>query len=257
MNFKIKPSKFIDLIESGMIRSGSTSLIDNIQIKLKPTGMFITETTTGSDVAAVILAKKEFFEEYTVPKPTDLVITQEILDRIKEVKNSATFEFDDKSLSVSDGVDTIHAELNAVTEKVFPLPISTTQYGPMLDFNKLTVKEGEKWDEKKTLKDFNIYKTGSSFLKLPKKPSYDVLLKDGELSVSIPYTMTKHEHKISGTLETGKNVTMSVDGDYYTHIVDNMNGEVTIVFDKSKMIFIENNEQYSKTFALATRITNG
>jgi len=262
MQIKMDPKKFISLIESGMAKRNQESLISPLAVTLLENMLMIKDMTKNHDVVSLILANKEYFEDYKADIKDEIIMfDDEILDRLKDgFKNTTTFVSTEKQLKMTDGVDKSNAELQEIMDKEFPLPLTKTKYGVIPDVNKYRAKKNEKdvskWTEEDCLKGYNIYKTTSDALKLPPKAEcYTIKLDNNVLSATIPYTTTDFGHDIVGEHIFGKNIEFVISGEFYRNITSNLSGDVILLYNENRVIFINNNEKdLFKTFLAATRI---
>lgn len=254
MNLKINAKKFVDLINAGMVND----LISPVTLTLLKNKLAIIDTTLATDIAVVVLANKDYFDEYKQTGKESIVIEQEFLDRLGNGFKGDITEFSSttEKITATDGIDTVTGELQEPSDRKFPLPLTPTKYGIIPDSNKYKakIKDDDEWTEEMTLKGHNIYKTTAKSLKLPKAESYKLSLKDKILEVTIPFTTTNFTHKIEGESIVGKKEELIIDGEYYRNVVSNLSGDVYLVYNTEHVIFLESSENLTKTYAVATCI---
>jgi len=257
MKFSTEAKKFISLVESAMVKKGSVSLIPEPNISILKNSIALINASARNDIASVVVAKKEYFSTLENDEKRTIIIEQEILDRLNEgfTSGDTTFTCEHDMFFAQDGTDRIEAELKfSDPTKKFPIPLTQTTYGLITDLNKWKAKESEEWDEEKSLKGFNVYKTTAEALSLPKRDSYEISLKDGTLIATLPGTTTKMSHKIDGESVIGKKGRFLIDGEFYRNIVSNLEGEVYLIYNKNAIMFTCSSETLSKTYSAAARV---
>ena len=258
MKFKIETKKLLNILEKAMVKKGVWSLIPTPQFSFLESKIIGVNSNNRNDIASVMVIKSDHFEEYESKAKKIIPFEMEIYEALNEgFKNPTEFTEEENVLYGDDGVDKLKAELPEPQENTFPLPITPTQYGLIPDIYKYKAKEvKDNWSEEDTLGNMNVYKTTADALELPKRDEYTISLKNGVLTATMPKTISKVSHKIEGESIRGKKGHFIIDGKFYQNIVENLSGDVYIIFDNNHAIFTQSTDDIKLSYAAATRVIN-
>ena len=252
MKAKIEPKRFKNILEAIMV-SGE---IEPFSIKSTEKGLTSINVTESSILASIVVANREYFLEFEPAENEEITFGKEVVERLRWgfKKDDLIINADEEKMLITDGTDKLPVELDEKIDRAFPIPITSTQYGLLPDYNKYKAEDDKDWDEEKTLANYNIYKTDAANLDFPGSvTNYKLNLKDGNIFVSIDGVSTSFEHKVEGELIEGSDTSIIVSADLFKKIVSNLEGEVVLVFDDSSITLLQKEENLCKTFCLATK----
>ena len=234
----MEPEKFKKMLKAGFIFKG-TPLINPILAQFKPEGAIILGFYSNI-VGARIRMDKEFFTEYECTKEEVISFPYTVLERMGwGFKDEIiTISSTDKKVIIKGGADSYDYEIEN-------MPFPTSPFG---------FKEHEKG----TIPDDITLETATVLdvkdLILPPGQLYAFKFKDGKLSAGISDSGNFVRRFSGEVIAAAKDLKVTLDGDFYTSIVSNLDGKALFVLDPDKCIFSEKGENISKTFMLGPRV---
>jgi len=181
--------------------------------------------------------KEKFFLEYESKKEEIISIPNIILDRLGWGFDSESIEFYTKgdNLYMKGEKDFFITEQENSEIKKLPFTLKEGEYGVLPE--KLKLESGVRINAKD--------------LKLPPGEEYIFELKDKKLSVSISDSGNfERDFKIKPLFD--KDIRVSLRGDYYDSIVNNLDGDVYFMLNQHLVVFSEKRKDYTKTYILTT-----
>jgi hypothetical protein len=260
MKLKIEPERFKKLLEALMIEK-SKPLIEQPVLEFDETGVE-SKGTYSKVVGVYAKIPKSFFVEYDSKK--------ENIAFPSSFKERFGWGFKDTEVSIHTKNNTLYMEgkkdhfdtaLETAEVKDLPWKMILTDDGYIPDFNfdeadRKAEKEkpgSGKWKKGGKPKVYSSFRLDPKELILPSSKEYHFEYIDGELTVKI-VDGGNFSTKIPGTAVEKKDIKFALDADYLSGIVNNLEGEVLLIFDEIMTVFVEKRKDHTKTYFLATQI---
>lgn len=245
MRLVLEPERWKKLVKAALIYK-SSSLISNPVAECTEKGIKIADMSEGS-VAVFLLFPVRYFLEYQIEtgKTEFLPITEALMNCLSLGFKSEkiTVEIGNEEITITDGRDEYRVKKLEKTPEPFTIPIEIGEFG-------VSVKTSEKTGEvlARVLVD-------DSELDLAKSDLYE-FLSDGK---SLWVVMNLEEGSFKRKLEVKKtdvlkSLDVYLDGEYYQHIIENLEGEVWVTLTPNVAVFSKTSKDYAFAYILATSL---